>query len=76
MVTLIDQDIAHIIHVMRLSLCQDHGTPVLPVTYWRRRLYRLLDSAHLTKSQFCAVDNLLRQLDHVAPSNGKRRYQL
>jgi hypothetical protein len=75
MVTLIDQDIAHIMRVMRLSLCQDHGDPILPVTYWRRRLYRLLDSAHLTKAQFCAVDNLLVQLDHVARSNGKRQYR-
>jgi hypothetical protein len=65
MMALIDHDIAHIVRVMRPSLCADHGDPILPASYWRRRLYFLLDSGHLTKPQFCVVDDLLRQLDHL-----------
>jgi hypothetical protein len=74
MQTLIDLDIAHINRVMRPSLCEDRGSPIIPAEYWRRRLYRLLGTGDLTKTQFCAVDDLLRQLDHLAPRNGKRRH--
>jgi hypothetical protein len=63
MVTLLDQDIAHIVRVMRPSLSGDLSGPILPAEYWRRRLYRLLDSRHLTKVQLCSIDDLLRQLD-------------
>ena len=60
---LIDEDIAHIECVMRPSLCGFEDGPILPAEYWRRRLYRLLDSCHLTKVQLCAIDSLLLQLD-------------
>jgi hypothetical protein len=62
--TLIDQDIAHIARVMRPALHGDLGGPILPASYWRRRLHKLLDSDHLTKAQLCAIDSLLLQLDH------------
>jgi hypothetical protein len=61
--TLIDQDIAHIRRVMEPSLLGDLGGPILPLTYWRKRLHALLDADHLTHSQLCAVDGLLLQLD-------------
>ncbi|CAE6721658.1 hypothetical protein R69927_03009 [Paraburkholderia domus] len=61
--TLIDQDIAHIGRVMRPSLQGDLGGPILPATYWRTRLYQLLDSGSLSHAQLCAVDSLLLQLD-------------
>jgi len=61
--TLIDQDIAHIARVMRPALHGDLGGPILPASYWRQRLHKLLDADHLTKSQLCAIDSLLLQLD-------------
>ena len=75
---LIDEDIAHIECVMRPSLCGFEDGPILPAEYWRRRLYRLLDSCHLTKVQLCSIDSLLLQLDrfdleqHYEPSRPRR----
>ena len=75
---LIDEDIAHIECVMRPSLCTFEDGPILPAEYWRRRLFRLLDSCHLTKVQLCAIDSLLLQLDrfdlkqHYEPSRPRR----
>jgi hypothetical protein len=63
MLTLLDQEIAHVTRVMRPSLREFAGGPALPAGYWRRRLYRLLDSGHLTKAQLCSIDDLLLQLD-------------
>jgi hypothetical protein len=60
---LIDQDIAHIRRVMRPSLHGDLGGPILPATYWRKRLHQLLDTGSLSHSHLCAVDSLLLQLD-------------
>ena len=60
---LIDQDIAHIRRVMRPSLQGDLGGPILPATYWRKRLHQLLDTGHLSHAQLCGVDSLLLQLD-------------
>ncbi|MEZ0604733.1 hypothetical protein ACAX43_21610 [Paraburkholderia sp. IW21] len=60
---LIDQDIAHIGRVMRPSLHGDLGGPILPAAYWRKRLYQLLDTGHLSHAQLCAVDSLLLQID-------------
>ncbi|CAG4888526.1 hypothetical protein [Paraburkholderia saeva] len=64
MVTLIDHDIAHITHVMRPSLYGNAGVPILPTSYWRKRLHHLLDAWHVTKAQLCAIDSLLLELDH------------
>ena len=60
---LIDRDIAHIARVMRTSLHGDLGGPIFPAAYWRKRLYQLLDTGHLSHAQLCAVDSLLLQLD-------------
>ena len=65
MITLIDQDIAHITRVMKPSLCGDFGGPILPAEYWRKRLYDLLDAHHVTKTQLCSIDDLLLQLDEL-----------
>jgi hypothetical protein len=62
-ITLLDQDIAHIARMMWLSLCEDRGGPVLRAGYWRRRIHLLLNSTHLTKIQLRAIDDLLLQLD-------------
>lgn len=64
--TLIDQDIAHIARVMRPSMHGDLGGAILPATYWRKRLFELLDADHLTNAQLCAIDSLLLQLDELA----------
>jgi hypothetical protein len=63
--TLIDQDIAHIARVMRPSMHGDLGGAILPATYWRKRLFELLDAEHLTNSQLCSIDDLLLQLDEL-----------
>ncbi len=63
MSTLIDQDIAHIRRVMPLSLAGDFGGSILPATYWRQRLHRLLDTGHVNKGQLCEIDSLLLILD-------------
>jgi hypothetical protein len=65
MLTLIDQDIAHITRVMKPSICGDLGGPILPPEYWRKRLYQLLDAHHVTKPQLCVIDDLLLQLDEL-----------
>ncbi|WP_144152326.1 class I SAM-dependent methyltransferase [Paraburkholderia sp. BCC1885] len=65
MQTLIDQDIAHIMRVMKPSLCGDFGGPILPAEYWRKRLYDLLDAHHVTKTQLCSIDDLLLELDEI-----------
>ncbi|CAB3635954.1 hypothetical protein [Paraburkholderia rhynchosiae] len=59
----IDGDITHIARAMRLSLQGDLAGPILPATYWRERLWKLLDNSSLTHPQLCAVDSLLLQLD-------------
>src|ERR1700744_1953644 len=61
--TLIDGDIAHIARVMRTSLHGDLAGPILPPTYWRKRLHALLDTGHLSHAQLCTVDSLLLQID-------------
>ena len=65
MLTLVDQDIAHIARVMKPSLCGDLGGPILPAEYWRKRLYDLLDAHHVTNTQLCSIDDLLLQLDEL-----------
>ncbi|MGF6724759.1 hypothetical protein P3T43_004128 [Paraburkholderia sp. GAS41] len=65
MLTLVDQDIAHITRVMQPSLCGDLGGPILPPEYWRKRLYDLLDAHHVTNTQLCSIDDLLLQLDEL-----------
>ena len=65
MLTLIDQDIAHIKRVMKPSLCGDFGGPILPPEYWRKRLFGLLEAHHVTKTQLCSIDDLLLQLDEL-----------
>ena len=71
MITLIDQDIAHITRVMLPSLHGDLGGPILPSNYWRMRLHQLLEVEHLSKAQLCSVDSLLLQLDDF--DTGSRR---
>ena len=63
MSSLIDQDIAHIRRVMPLSLSGDFGGPILPASYWRKRLHRLLDTGHVNKGQLADIDSLLIQID-------------
>ncbi|CAE6700115.1 hypothetical protein [Paraburkholderia haematera] len=65
---LIDQDIAHIWRVMRPSLHGDLAGPILPPTYWRKRLHQLLDTGNLSHAQLCGVDSLLLQLDEFEAS--------
>ncbi|WP_233828946.1 hypothetical protein [Paraburkholderia sp. ZP32-5] len=60
---LIDRDIAHIGRVMYVSLRGDFGGPILPASYWRKRLTTLLESGNLSPAQFGKVDSLLLQLD-------------
>jgi hypothetical protein len=71
--TLLDQEIAHITHAVRSSVCRDAGAPVLPAEYWRQRLYRLLDSGHVTKVQLCAIDALLLELDTCEAQSHEQR---
>jgi hypothetical protein len=61
--TFVEQEIAHIAHVMPPSLMSEFETPVMGVSYWRKRLYTLLKQNHLTHVQLATVDMLLRQLD-------------
>ena len=63
MSNLIDQDITHIRRVMPLSLAGDFGGPILPPTYWRQRLHRLLDTGLVNKGQLSEIDSLLLILD-------------
>jgi hypothetical protein len=63
MSSLIDQDITHIRRVMPLSLNGDLAGPILPSTYWRKRLYRLLDTGYVSKGQLGEIDSLLHMLD-------------
>jgi hypothetical protein len=63
MSNLIDQDIAHIRRVMPLSLSGDFGGPILPGSYWRQRLHRLLDTGLVNKGQLREIDTLLLMLD-------------
>ncbi|MCG5075753.1 hypothetical protein [Paraburkholderia tagetis] len=62
MSSLIDQDIAHIRRVMPLSLSGDFGGPILPASYWRKRLHQLLDTGHVNKGQLADIDSLLVQI--------------
>ncbi|OLL32918.1 hypothetical protein BTH42_04405 [Burkholderia sp. SRS-W-2-2016] len=62
---LIDQEIAHIARVMHVSLRGDFGGPILPASYWRKRLGALLDIGELGHAQLCKIDSLLLQLQHL-----------
>ncbi len=61
--TFVELEIAHIARVMPPSLTGDFETPVMGVSYWRKRLHTLLKQNHLTHVQLATVDMLLRQLD-------------
>lgn len=61
--SLIDQDIAHIRRVMPLALRGDLAGPILPSSYWRKRLHRLLDAPYVNKGQLGEIDSLLHLLD-------------
>lgn len=63
MSSLIDQDITHIRRVMPLALSGDLAGPILPSIYWRKRLYRLLDTGYVSKGQLGEIDSLLHMLD-------------
>ncbi|WP_017774299.1 hypothetical protein [Paraburkholderia kururiensis] len=63
MVSLLDQEIAHIQRVMRASLALDATRALLPPSYWRHRLQRLVAGKRITQQQFSAIDGLLVQLD-------------
>ncbi|MDR6393200.1 hypothetical protein [Paraburkholderia phenoliruptrix] len=65
MLTLIDQEIAHLARVMSASMAGDLAGPILPAAYWRERLHQLLDSQHLTNAQLRSIDVLLLQLDEL-----------
>ncbi|WP_042292023.1 hypothetical protein [Paraburkholderia mimosarum] len=71
--TLLDQEIAHITHAVRSSVGRDAAASILPAGYWRQRLYRLLDSGHVTKAQFCAIDALLLELDTCEAQSHEQR---
>ena len=73
MSSLIDQDIAHIRRVMPLSLSGDLGGPILPASYWRKRLHQLLDTVHLNKAQLRGIDALLLQLDRLEVEAARRQ---
>jgi len=61
--SLLDQEIAHIRRVMPQSLTGDLGGPILPPSYWRRRLHQLLDSGRVGTAQLGDIDSLLLQID-------------
>ena len=63
MSSLIDQDIAHIRRVIPLSLSGDFGGAILPASYWRKRLHKLLDTGHVNKGQLADIDSLLFQIE-------------
>jgi hypothetical protein len=79
MSNLIDQDIAHIRRVMPLSLTGDLAGPILPGSYWRQRLHRLLDTGLVNKGQLSEIDTLLLMLDlhdlNVATANASAAKQ-
>ncbi|WP_207000435.1 hypothetical protein [Trinickia mobilis] len=60
---LIDQDITHVARMMRVSLLGDLAGPILPSSYWRKRVQQLRDVPSLTKAQLCAINDLLLELD-------------
>jgi hypothetical protein len=59
----IDEGIAHIARVMRPALYGEEVGLYLSSDYWRKRLYQILDTAHLNNAQLRAVDSLLLELD-------------
>jgi hypothetical protein len=63
MIDLLDEEIAHITHAVRLSVFSNGASPILSVSYWRQRLHRLLESPHLTKTQLRKIDTLLLELE-------------
>ncbi|WP_043288922.1 hypothetical protein [Paraburkholderia oxyphila] len=73
MMTLLDQEIAHITRAVRFSLCRPADETALPAAYWRRRLNQLLASEHLTKAQLVAIDSLLSELDSYEVHNAVNR---
>ncbi|MGV2288770.1 hypothetical protein AAHK20_08630 [Trinickia sp. YCB016] len=60
---LIDQDITHVARMMRVSLLGDLAGPILPSSYWRKRVQQLRHAPSLTKAQLCTIDGLLQELD-------------
>lgn len=70
-----DEEIAHIARVMVPSLTGNFDGSILQAEYWRGRLYKLLDSTHLTRAQLCALDSLLLQLDKFEAKGRSRPVQ-
>lgn len=58
-----DEDIAHVARVMAPSLRAFRGEPVLPPSYWRKRLQRIQDEFPLTQLQTFQIKHLLGELD-------------
>jgi hypothetical protein len=65
MATLFDLEIAHLAQVMGASMIGDLAGPLLPGAHWRKRIYQLIDSQHLTNAQLRSLDSLLLQLDEL-----------
>jgi hypothetical protein len=58
-----DDDIAHVARVMVPSLSAFLGEPVIPPSYWRKRLHRMQGAFHLTDSQASTIRRLLGELE-------------
>ena len=61
---LIDADLEHLHRAVALEVAA--ARPVLPLTYWRRRVMRILEARHLLPAQLavaCALMDLIESTD-------------
>ncbi|WP_250478410.1 MULTISPECIES: hypothetical protein [unclassified Caballeronia] len=63
---LIDADLGHLQRAIALEVVARN--PVLPLTYWRRRVTRILETRHLLPAQLAVARALLDLIESTSPS--------
>ena len=63
---LIDADLGHLQRAVALEIVARN--PVLPLTYWRRRVTRILETRHLLPAQLAVARALMDLIESSSPS--------
>ncbi|MCG7400395.1 hypothetical protein [Caballeronia zhejiangensis] len=63
---MIDADLGHLQRAVALEIVARN--PVLPLTYWRRRVTRILETRHLLPAQIAVACALMDLIESSSPS--------
>ncbi|MDR5806331.1 hypothetical protein [Caballeronia sp. LZ001] len=63
---MIDADLGHLLRAVALEIVARN--PMLPLTYWRRRVTRILETRHLLPAQMAVASKLKVLIESSSPS--------